>query len=65
MTQYIRDKGLLPSDEVDRLITSTPTEALTQDDFERLSFNWQDWFDSICSHVRSGCNDDQPLLQLA
>jgi hypothetical protein len=54
-----RDKALHPSDEVDRLIESTPTAPLTQADFERLSFNWHDRLDSICSPVPSGCNDNQ------
>ena len=42
MTEYIREKGLLPSREIDRLIAATPTEPLTQADFERLGCcNWE------------------------
>ncbi len=49
MTQYIREKGLIPSREIDRIIAATPTEPLTQDDFERLGYaNWQGWLDGIC-----------------
>ncbi len=66
MTEYIRDEGLLPSGEIDRLMAATPTEPLTQADFIRLGFNnWQDWLDSICNPVPSGCSDDQLLLAIA
>lgn len=50
MTEYIREKNLLPSAEVDRLIKATPTKPLTQADFNVLGFNnWQDWINSICN----------------
>jgi hypothetical protein len=39
MTDYIRAKGLLPADEVDRLMAVTPTEALTKQDIT----SWQQW----------------------
>ena len=48
MTEYIRQKGLLPSVEIDRLIAATPTQVLTAADFEKLGFNnWTDWLESI------------------
>lgn len=49
MTEYIRERNLLPSDEIDRLIAATPTQALTQADFDVLGFNnWKDWLEAIC-----------------
>lgn len=49
MTQYIREKQLLPSEEVDRLIAATPTQPLTQADFDVLGHaNWKDWVSSKC-----------------
>lgn len=49
MTEYIREKNMLPSEEIDRLIAATPTQPLTQADFDVLGHaNWQDWIDSIC-----------------
>jgi hypothetical protein len=48
MTEYIRSKGLLPAEEIDRLIELTPTEPLSKADFDRLGFNgWQDWITSL------------------
>ncbi len=44
ITEYIREKGLLPSLEVDRLIAATPTHHLFQKDIT----NWQDWLQEIC-----------------
>ena len=52
MTQYIREQGLLPAAEIDRLIAATPTHPLGQDDFNRLGFpNWKAWLDSILTPV--------------
>lgn len=49
MTEYIRQKRLLPSEEIDRIIAATPTQPFTQADFERMGFsNWQQWLNSIC-----------------
>lgn len=49
MTQYIREQGLLPGAEIDRIIAATPTEIFSQADFIRLGFTgWQDWLASIC-----------------
>ena len=65
MTEYIRQKALLPSEKIDRLIAVTPSEPLTRDDFERLGFNnWQDWLDSICSPASLCCEGYQTLLRL-
>ena len=48
MTEYIRERGLLPSSEVDRLKAATPGQPFTQADFLRLGFtNWQDWLKAI------------------
>lgn len=48
MTQFIRDKGLLPCDEIDRIIAATPTAPFSRDDFARMGFaNWQDWLAAI------------------
>lgn len=66
MTEYIRQKDLLASIEIDRLIACAPTEPLTQADFDRLGFsNWQEWLESICRPVPTCCGDDQLLLQFA
>jgi hypothetical protein len=43
MSQYIREKGLLPGGEIERLIATTPTAPIIQADLIRLGFNnWQD-----------------------
>lgn len=64
MTEYIREHGLLPSREIDRLIVLTPTEPLTQGDFERLRYsNWAEWLAAICNPV-SGINPQQLLLRI-
>lgn len=48
MTEYIRRQGLLPAEEIDRIIQSTPTEPLSQKDFRQLGHaNWQAWLHSI------------------
>lgn len=48
MTQYIREKRLLPAEEVDRLISSTPTHTFTRDDFAQMGItNWQEWIQRI------------------
>jgi hypothetical protein len=53
MTEYIRQHGLLPAYEVDRLITATPSEPFTQADFERMGFtNWTEWLASIITPVQ-------------
>lgn len=48
MTQYIREKGLLPAEEIDRIQKATPTQLFTQADFQRLGIkDWNDWMDQI------------------
>lgn len=44
MTEYIREKGFLSADEIDRLIAATPTRPLTKNEIP----NWQAWLQSIC-----------------
>ncbi len=57
MTEYIRDKGLLPSAEIDALIAHTPTESFTKADFERLGLSgWQEWIERICAKARLACD---------
>jgi len=48
MTEYIRQRELLPGSEIDRIIAATPTTHFTQSDFVRLGYaNWQDWLAAI------------------
>jgi hypothetical protein len=48
MTEYIRENGLLPSTEIDRLIAATPSHPFTQGDFEALGYaNWQEWLGDL------------------
>lgn len=44
MTEYIREKGLLPSSEIDRIIAITPTRPLYRGEIE----NWQVWLAELC-----------------
>lgn len=49
MTEYIREKGLLPSPLIDRLIEATPTRYFTAADFESEGItDWQGWLNRIC-----------------
>lgn len=65
MTEYIRENGLLNSSEIDRIIASTPTQPLTQGDFNRLGFNkWEEWLEAICAPAHAGSKQRQALLQL-
>ena len=53
MTEYIREKGLLPAAEIDALIELTPTVPFSREDFERLGISgWQDWIARICEKAR-------------
>lgn len=45
MTEYIREKGLLPTAEIDRLIAATPTRPLKRGEIA----NWRAWIQSIVS----------------
>lgn len=48
MTEYIREKGLLPAAQVDALIQLTPTQHIRQSDFERDGLrNWSEWAERI------------------
>jgi hypothetical protein len=49
MTEYIRQKGLLPSDEIDRLIAATPTHPLKKNQIP----NWQTWLLSITNPIKA------------
>lgn len=54
MTEFIRQRGLLPAAEVDRIIAATPTMPLSQADFARLGFaNWQDWLTQLIHETKS------------
>jgi hypothetical protein len=54
MTEYIRQKELLPSDEIDRIIAATPTQVFSQEDFTRAGIgSWQDWLASICEPTQA------------
>lgn len=51
MTQYIREKGMLPAATIDRIIERTPTQPLSQADFERLGFrDWKHWLEDIINN---------------
>lgn len=48
MTAYIREKRMLPDAYIDRLITRTPTQPLTQFEFEQMGFrDWKHWLDNL------------------
>jgi hypothetical protein len=65
ITEYIRDRQLLPAAEIDRLVAATPTAPLTQRDFVRLGFSsWAGWLNSICTPVRDSGTDPQLLLAI-
>ncbi len=54
MTEYIRDKGLLPAALVDALVRLTPTRYVTREDFEREGvLNWQDWLQRLCAKAET------------
>jgi hypothetical protein len=64
MTEYIRDKGLLPSSEVDALIAITPTNYFSKADFERDGISgWQDWIQRICDKAKhlAACHEFSQL----
>lgn len=63
MTQYIREKGLLPAHEVDRLIAATPTAPLAKADLHRIGFqSWQEWLDYTCNPLPCRRRQEQLLL---
>lgn len=48
ITEYIRQKKLLPSEEIDRIIAATPTGSLSQADFEAMGVkDWDEWIRNI------------------
>jgi hypothetical protein len=50
MTEYIRQRGLLPSPLIDALIDRTPTQVFTRADFEATGLSgWQEWIQRICA----------------
>lgn len=54
MTEYIRDKALLPPAQVDRLIELTPTTQIEQSDFARQGITgWSDWVARIIAQSTS------------
>jgi hypothetical protein len=58
MTEFIRDEKLLPADEIQRIIDSTPTGPLSQTDFTAAGFSdWQHWLQYICEP------DETPIAQ--
>jgi hypothetical protein len=52
MTEYIREKELLPATEIDRLITATPTRPLTKGDLP----DWQTWLHSLTEPANANGN---------
>lgn len=63
VTEYIREKNLLPSEEIDRLIAATPTQPLTLEDFQVLGYsNWQEWLEAICNAEAEAKTDMQACL---
>jgi hypothetical protein len=53
MTEYIRQKNLLPHAEIDALIALTPTGHVTKQDFDHQGIqNWQHWLELICAQAR-------------
>lgn len=52
MTQYIRERRLLPEAEIDALIELTPTHHFSKADFEELGIkDWQDWIARILNQA--------------
>lgn len=60
MTEYIREKALLPAAQVDALVALTPTGQIQQSEFERQGIkDWGDWIDRIIAQSSapiSTCN---------
>jgi hypothetical protein len=53
MTDYIREKGLLPAEQIDRLIALTPTSYIKRDDFTAAGItDWQDWINRIIAQSK-------------
>jgi len=54
MTEYIREKGFLSSDEIDHLTAATPTRPLMKGEI----LNWQTWIQSIIADDAGKRGDD-------
>jgi hypothetical protein len=53
MTEYIREKGFVLADEINRIIDATPTRPLAKDEI----VNWKDWLESIINPHRVTINE--------
>jgi hypothetical protein len=54
MTDFIREKGLLPSDLIDALIAITPTETFTKADFVESGISdWSEWLRRTIAAARA------------
>lgn len=54
MTEYIRQKGHLPSALIDALIELTPTHTFTREDFDKMGIaGWQEWIARICADAEA------------
>lgn len=60
MTEYIRQKQLMPECEIDALIERTPTHHFTQADFQREGIrDWQDWIQRIIASAEAACEQQE------
>jgi hypothetical protein len=51
MTEFIRDRGLLPEEEIEQLIALTPTRLLSRGDIE----SWQAWLGTLFAEAAETC----------
>ena len=52
MTQYIRERALLPAEEIGAIVAGTPTHLLMKDEVD----SWQRWLGNLCEGAAaSGC----------
>lgn len=56
MTEYIRQKGLLPAAEIDRLIAATPTHPLKRGDIP----DWETWMQNLINPTRNEDRGQNP-----
>jgi len=67
MTEYIRQKQLLPSATIDALIAHTPTRYFTAADFAAEGItDWQDWLNRLCAKatLEAVASFSQPFRRL-
>jgi hypothetical protein len=67
MTEYIREKQLLPGAIIDALIEHTPTRYFTAADFEKEGIkDWQDWLNRLCDKAieQATANGPTPPTEL-